>query len=193
MKTPLKFIFFVLIGLQASCQVMQIVPLRSLENNNGTYQKDIFNEFPFWVGTWKGISNNKEYTFMFTFFQQHQYVFNNGDYLYRDEIGGKFKVVDLVTNQILYDNLATTTYEEYNITNTALYDPVFSFYFFDNENNCCNTAKFELWKDYNNPNQIMYKNFELSGYGCLIAPCSYADQLDIPMFLPEEDLVLTRQ
>jgi hypothetical protein len=59
--------------------------------------------------------------------------------------------------------------------------------------NCDNSAKFYLYKIENNIDQVKYKNFTYGEYFSLDGPCPYADQLDIPMFLPKVDLVLTRQ
>lgn len=194
MKTLLNILCLLLISFNVKCQVTQIVPLNSIDLTNGTYYKDIDNELPFWVGTWEGVSNGKKYVFEFTFFQQHINSNSAGSYNYYDEIKGKFKVIDLNTNAILYNGLNATVYDDYTITNLVLRGNSLLLLFQDSEVNCCNTAEFYLIKDSNSPNQIMYKDFSYGEYGCLSNnPCLYNDQLDIPLFLPKVDLMLTRQ
>ncbi|AWM14806.1 hypothetical protein DI487_13750 [Flavobacterium sediminis] len=194
MKTLLNILCLLLISINVNCQVTQILPLNGGEMSYGSYRKDLNNELPFWVGTWEGVSNGKKYVFEFTFFQQHLSQYDIDKYYYYDEIKGKFKVIDLNTNAILYNGLNATVYDDYTITNLVLRGNSLLLLFQDGEINCCNTAEFYLIKDSNSPDQIMYKDFSYGEYGCLSNnPCLYNDQLDIPMFLPTQDFVLTRQ
>jgi len=103
MKQLIKIIIIALISINASCQVTTIVPYRTIEYPNGAYIKDTNNEFPFWIDTWEGISNNKKYTFTFLLFQQHLTYYSSNSYHYRDKIVGKLKIIDLLTNQTIYD------------------------------------------------------------------------------------------
>ena len=190
MKNTLKTICFLLILVHINCKA-QIVPLNNIDSPNGAYEKDLDNVLPFWVDTWKGNVNNKEYTFQFTIFTQHQKTFSNGDYYYADMLMIKLKVVDLNSNLILYDNLNSSNFENYKIRLLAYRLNEFSFYFMDDETNCNNSAKFILLKSDNNPDQIEYKDFK---YGeNIYLDCPYDTQTDIPMFLPTEDFILTRQ
>ena len=191
MKKILKTFCFILFACYANCQTL---PLNSLEEpNTGGYLKDIDNVLPFWEGTWKGTINNREYTFQFDTFLHHIYSFPNGDYYYIDRLVGKFKVVDLSTNQELYNDLAVTDFDAYKIKLLS-YNQYngYSFGFFDDESHCGNIIEFKLIKNSSNLNQIEYVSFEYSDYIPAL-DCPYADQLDIPMFLPKVDLVLTRQ
>lgn len=197
MKSILK-IFCLFITINVSSQVIQTVPLQTLDYTNGTYFKDLNNELPFIVGTWEGVVNNIKYTFEFTLFPQVLRSYEDNTYEYRDDLKGKFKVTNLSTNQILYDNLGVSTHEDYKILEIHISQGVeFKFLFFDTEQNCNNQAHFSLLKDINNLNQVIYKNFELGefgvfyndNYGCP----NYQNQSDIPMFLPTGDLVLVRQ
>ena len=140
----------------------------------------------------KGQVNNKEYTFEFSSFPHHLWSFPNGDYYYIDRLMGKFKVVDLANNQILYNDLNILEFEDYKIQFIShnAYNG-YSFLYYDEIDNCYNSAIFRLIKNPNNLNQIQYKEFEY--YDFLEIDCTYTNQEDIPMFLPKVDLTLTRQ
>jgi len=191
MKKLFKLLCFVLLTLSINCQTL---PLNSLETpNTGSYLKDMDNILPHWVGTWKGISNNKEYTFQFITFPEHLYTFPSGNYYYIDELKGKFKVVDLITNQVLYNDLMVVNFEDYKIELSGYGNNIgYVFSFRDNEAHCYNYAEFTLLKNPSNPNQITYAGFEY--YELLDeTSCPYGQQQNIPMFLPKVTLTLTRQ
>ncbi|UOX35117.1 hypothetical protein LXD69_06285 [Flavobacterium sediminilitoris] len=191
MKTILKLTCFLLFTIQVSCQVTQIKPLNYTDiESNGDYLKDLDGILPFWVGTWKGTVNNREYTFQFTKFTQHLTTFSSGRYFYLDELKAKFKVVDLSTNQVLYDDLNVTEFSDYKIRYLSNLYEEYTFHFRDTESNCNNQARFTLIKSVDNPNQIAYKDFK---YDENIYECPYETQADIPMFLPKTNLVLIRQ
>jgi hypothetical protein len=145
--------------------------------------KDLNDELSFIEGTWKGVINNKQYVFEFTIFHQVLKAYENDLYEYKDELKGKFQVVDLITNQILYDNLNTTNYDDYK-------NLEFDFGFYDSDN-CFNRVYFKLFK--NNLTQVIYKDFELGGFGDLLDCPAYENKTDIPMFLPIEDFILTKK
>jgi hypothetical protein len=190
MKNILKTLCLLLFTIHFSCKA-QNVPLKTYDYVNGSYLKDLDNVLPFWVGTWKGTVNNKEYTFQFVKFPQHLTTFSNGDYYYEDVLKAKFKVVDLGSNTILYDNLNANTFEEYKIYFLDNILTEYFFYFTDNETNCYNSAKFTLLKSNTNLNLIEFKDFS---YGDNInLDCPYANQIDIPIYLPKVNLTLTRQ
>lgn len=187
----IKILCLLLVSSMANCQVTTTVPLNTYNYPNGAYIKDLNNVLPFWEGTWEGVESNKKYTFIFTLFRQQ--LINHAGYHYIDEIKGKFKVVNLSTNQVLYDNLNVTSYNDYNIVGLSIIaEREFQFYFYDNEINCFNSAIFSLIKSTSSNTQINYKGFRLSDFGGP-ADCSYENQSDIPMFLPRVDLVLNKQ
>lgn len=192
MKILLKISFLLLFTLNCYCQTL---PLNSPEDpNNGGYLKDLDNVLPFWVGTWKGVVNNKEYTFQFTTFLHHIVCFPSGNYYYKDKLMGKFKVVDLTTNEVLYDDLSDTNFVYYNIELIGynIYNGYTFLYNDDDITHCNNKTKFTIIKSLSNPNQVTYTNFEYTEF---ISPsdCIYPEQEDIPMFLPKVNLILTRQ
>ncbi|MCO6174947.1 hypothetical protein NHF50_07790 [Flavobacterium sp. NRK F10] len=192
MKTLFKILTLLLISLNVQCQtVTTVVPYRTLDYPNGAYLKDLDNEFPFWLGTWEGTADNKKYTFTFVLFEQHLITFPNGEYEFKDKVVGKLKVTDLATNQVIYDESSFANFDDYIIKGNVIYGREFYFGFYDKENHCNNSADFTLVRYDNNPNQILYKNFSYDEYWYW--DCSYTDQLDIPMFLPKVDLMLTRQ
>lgn len=127
-------ILFLLFSINCNCQTL---PLNSPEEpNNGAYLKDIDNVLPFWVGTWKGTMGNKEYTFQFTTFLR----FSSERYYYIDELLGKFKVVDLTTNTVLYDDLNVSNFEDYKISLSYPGNNIGYVFSFDDDNAHCNNS-----------------------------------------------------
>jgi hypothetical protein len=191
MKNILKLIVCLLITQHANCQVTTTVPISSYDYPTGAYLKDLNDELTYWEGTWEGIINNKKYTFMFTKFIQHLNGDINSHYYYEDELRGKYKVVDLTTNQVLYDNLAATNYDDYSILGLAIRNGDFSFWFQDVASKCYNSVKFNLHKINGQPNQVKYCNFRFSEYHYYDCT-NYTNQTSIPMFLPQENVILTK-
>ena len=194
MKYVIKLIACLLITLNASCQVTQIVPLNSLRqdhSSNGVYFKDLNNELSFWEGTWEGTINNKKYTFVFIKFSQNLRSNNSTNYYYRDVLKGRYKVVDLATNQVLYDNLSATNYDDYSILGLAVRNGDFIFRFRDTDSKCNNSVQFHLQKSNSQPNQVKYCYFRFDSYYFPNCP-NYPDQESIPMFLPRVDLTLAK-
>ena len=184
-------IFLVLLITQlVSCQT--IMPLSSLTNPSGAYLKDLDNTFLPYLGTWEGILNNKKYTFMFVKFTQRLIVRSNSHSYYRDDLMGKFKVTDITTGNILYDNTSAINYGEYKIDGTNPSRGVCTFYFTDTDANCRNQMEFTLMNIRGQPNQLKYCYFEYtdswSGFECT----NYPNRMDIPVFLPKEELILTK-
>jgi hypothetical protein len=191
MKNTLKTICFFLLIMHISCKA-QIVPLNNVDSPEGAYEKDLDNVLPFFEGTWKGTFNNKELTLQFTKYPNHLNTYSSEHYVYTDMLMAKFKVIDLSTNQVLYDDLSISAFEDYKITLLAYRLNEYSFIYWDTEANCYNKVEFALVKSNTNPNQIEYKDFIYGGYEYWDCT-SYQNQLDIPMFLPKVDMTLIRQ
>ena len=194
MKILFKTLFFLLISLNSNCQtVTTVVPYRTLEYPNGAYLKDLDNEFPFWLDTWEGVSDGKKYEFTFVLFQQELIQFANDIYEYKDKVVGKLKVINLATNEVIYDESSFTNFDDYLIYGNVIVGRSFFFSYSDKENHCNNGADFTLVRSATDVNEILYKDFRYDEYYTLDGPCPYATQEDIPMYLPKDDLVLTRQ
>lgn len=191
MKKTIKILsLFLLFTINCNCQVTTIVPRSEYDYPNGAYLKDLDNELPFYVDTWVGILDNKKYTFEFVKFTQHLSQYEpGGPYHYKDKLRGKFKVEDLTTGSVLYNDLYITDYHDYKLNLLSLRIGA-SFSYTDN-NNCFNSADFYLLKVVGNPNQLRYEHFRLTEFNSY--DCPYENQADIPMFLPTGDLILTRQ
>lgn len=191
MKKTIKILSLILLfTINCNCQVTTIVPRSEYDFPNGAYLKDLDNELPFYVDTWVGFQDNKKYTFEFVKFTQQLSQYEpGGDYNYRDELVGKFKVENIVTGDVLYNNIPTIAFEDYKIFLTSLRTSA-SFSYVDKVN-CFNSADFFLVKVIGNPNQLKYEHFTLTEF--MVDGCPYTNQADIPMFLPTGDLILTRQ
>lgn len=193
MKKILKYLL-IFTALSCKSQVTSIAPLNGLisEHANGTYFKDLNSELDYYVGTWQGISNNKKYIFEFVKFNQHLNGSVNDYYYYEDELKGKLKVIDVQTNQVLYNNLNVTNYDDYLILGLSKRNGMFSFMYRDKPEKCYVTAEFNLRRINGQPNQLTYCYFTLKSFGGFSECITYQNIQDIPMFLPKEDLILTK-
>ncbi len=194
MKNILKYLFLFTI-LSCKSQVTSVLPLGSIERPNGAYLKDLNNELDYYVGKWEGTFKNRKYTFEFVKFTQRLRSYDgttNGKYYYKDELKAKFKVVDLLTNQVLFDNLNVTDYDDYLILGLAKKNGMFNFRYRDKPENCNLLAEFDLRRINGQPNQLTYCYFTLRSYRdyeCI----TYQSIHDIPIFLPKVNLTLTKQ
>jgi len=188
MKIIFKLLIISLLSLNATCQT--IVPIESYDYPNGAYLKDIDNKFPFWLDTWEGTVNGYKYIFTFSMFPQHLTTYPSGSYKYEDEVVGKLKVINLLTNETVYDESGITDYDDFKISGLLVKGIDFYFFFQDDEAHCYQTAEFQLVKDTFNPNKIYYKGFRGTGYDYW--DCPYTNY-NIPLFLPTTDFELIRQ
>lgn len=80
-----------------ACKSQQIIPLETkgfpIEN---TYYKDLNNELDPYIGTWKGVFNDK--IFIITFSKYKNYN-STGNY-YKDRLAGKYRMLDASGNQL---------------------------------------------------------------------------------------------
>ena len=110
-KTIFNILCLLLISINIQCQVLPLYT-PSFERTNGLYLKDLDDVQSFLEGTWIGVINNKEYTFQFVKFPHYLISYGNVNY-YEDVLKVKFKVVDLITNQLLYNDLQIVDFENY--------------------------------------------------------------------------------
>lgn len=181
-------IFF--IAQFSSCQT--IVPITTLNPPNGSYSKDLDDKYLPYLGTWEGIIDNKKYTFIFTKFTKHYTVWPNGESFYSDDFGAKLKVTDLLTNTIIYDNTAITTYDDYKIWGAYPMHGICHFLFFDEVSPCKVDLEFNLRNVAGQPTQLKYSNFSFSE-GVFLWECTqYAKATDKPVILPKVEFILNK-
>jgi hypothetical protein len=194
MKNILIIAFFA-ISIACNGQVTVTKPLYSYDpdtHQNGTYYEDLNNVLGYYEGTWKGTLENKEYTFVFTKVLQKQIGNNLEAYEYRDELKVKYQVKDLTTNQILYSDLNISNYNDFKITSVALMNGVFSFWYKNRvPNYCLNSIEFNLIKINGQPNQLRFDNVWYDYFDS--SNCPYADQQSIPSFIPNTEMIFTKQ
>ena len=174
------------------CQT-PILPLSTYEDIPiGAYLKDLDNVLLPYIGTWEGTLNNKKYTFVFVKFPQHD---NFGEY-YIDELMCNFRVVNLVTGSIIYDNLGATNYGDYRINTSRPFRGLLHCYFIDTDENCKNSLEFYMRNINGQPNKLTYYDFRYSeSWGDLSIGLNcndFSDRMEIPVFLPRQDLILTK-
>ena len=187
------FIFFAFIITQVAYCQTPILPLSTYENiPSGAYLKDLDNVLLPYVGTWEGTLDNKKYTFVFTKFPQYDKF---GEY-YEDVLKCKFKVTDLVTGTIIYDNLSAINYDDHMILAATSHRGLLHCFFTDTDANCKNGLEFYIRNINGQPNKMTYCYFRYSeswgglsiGLDCI----NYSDRMNIPVFLPKQDLILTK-
>lgn len=163
----------------------------SFEVPNGTYIKDLDNEYLPYVGTWKGILDGKEYTFVFHVFEHHLISSPNGDYYYDDRLKAKYEVKDIATGNVLFSTMSASTYDEYRILGLSTPENSrMNFYIIDDAH-CYNGMSFALENILGVSNQLhyggfRYENFDANG-------CTYANWIDIPVVIPKKGLIFTKQ
>lgn len=158
MKTH-QILIALLFSIYTNAQVTLTVSLGTPKSNypqNGVYYKDLENKMAHYVGTWEGIQNNKKYIFSCVKFTQH-YEIDSSKYYYVDRMKIKFKVIDLGTNQVLYDDTNIINYDDYKIIFYSA-SKSGSCVYIDKEN-CNLEAEFYIHKIPNNTNQIKYRYF----------------------------------
>ena len=196
MKTITRLIIFLLSQFCAAQSLAApIKPLLTLPSNlkAGDYLKDLNNVLQPYVGTWEGTANNKKYTFVITKFTKKYQAFGN---YYLDELKLKFRVTNLSTGVILYDNLDAVSYEQYTIYAASPSRGMLACFFTDSAANCHNPLEFYLKNITGNPYQKKYCYFregEWDGY--LVGDNCYntINRATIPVWLPTQDLILTKQ
>lgn len=93
-----------LFSIAISCTA-QTFPLRTFTGiPENAYLKDTNNELPAYEGTWKGTWNNRT---IFVTFKKNTNKYNDVLKYYKDNLIGKFKVVDN-NGSILFDNTSLT-------------------------------------------------------------------------------------
>lgn len=195
MKNILIIILGLLFSIKTNAQVTVVLPLDAYEYPNGAYLKDLNESLLPYVGTWKGVLNNHEYTFVFQKFTQHLTTLPNGNYHYEDEIKAKFKVVDLLEEDVIYDNLSATNYDDFLIYGLfpSTSHGIFQFIFRDTDLNCNNTLSFTLMNIIGQTNKLKYCYFEYKDSWKSWDCPNYPNRMNIPVYLPLNDLVLTKQ
>ncbi len=190
MKKSILILVF-LVSQLSSCQIL---PLNTYENIPlGAYKKDLNNDLLPYIGTWEGTLNNKKYTFeIIKFTHQAQY----GEY-YQDKLSVKFKVLDLNTSIILYDDLSVIDFEDCKIRTVVWQNHgILDCFFTDIEENCFNTLEFTIRKVKNQPTKMTYCYFKYGdswGARRVQDKCiKYSDQMDIPVFLPMQNVDLVK-
>ena len=173
------------------------VPLKSvsIDYEKGVYLKDFDHVLEPYVGTWEGILNNKKYTFVLQkFIKQRIGELTNSFYCYEDRVMAKFRVIDLSNNETIYSSLNALTYDEFPASGYSPHiNGYMEFRFTDANANCYNTLSFALKRNLSNPNELLYFEFNYEEDWKLPGvPCPFTNRADIPVYLPQENLVLTK-
>ncbi len=169
------------------------MPISSYDYPNGAYLRDLNNEYLPYVGTWKGVRDNKEYTFVFQIFTQHLFSYPNGEFHYQDVLKAKYEVKDLALDDVIFTTMSAVNYDDFWIAaiNTTDSNGRIDFLFTDVEH-CYNAMTFALFNVPGNANQLKYGVFNYTD--CCVSPdCPYNDVLSIPVPISKKSFVLTKQ
>jgi hypothetical protein len=153
---------------------------------NGTYLKDINNEYLPYVGTWKAVKDNKEYTFVFQIFYQYLVSQPSGDYYYQDELKAKYEVKDIATGNILYTTMSAVNYDDFWVSalSTPDSDGRLDFYFCDKEH-CYNAMTFSLMRITGSTTQLKYGIFNYYDWWNPEHCPAYPERTNVPVPIPK--------
>ena len=183
----MKNIFlFVLLSITISCSA-QTYPLRTFtEIPENAYLKDTNNELLAYEGTWKGISNNRT---IYVIFKKNTYIYDNVLKYYKDNLIGKFKVLD-ANGSILFDN---TTLPDNNVKiwggKFRKLDDKYSLVY--NDPDLCNTSGNIIVNFTDSTKTKLNWKFN-KGSNMITTDCQYYNTIPFPQALPEE-IILTKQ
>jgi hypothetical protein len=183
-----------LLTIKSYCQPGVIVPLNTLDQDiqYGTYIKDINNEYLPYVGTWKGILNNNEYTFVFQVFAHHLRTYPSGAYYYEDYLKGKYEVKNLTTGNVLYSTISATSFDDFRILCVGSPENNRMDFSFTDYNNCYNSMNFILLNVPGISNQLKYTGFSYSDF-YIPENCPFSDRYQIPVPIPQNYVLFTKQ
>ncbi|OCA75958.1 hypothetical protein BBI01_04470 [Chryseobacterium artocarpi] len=183
----MKNIFlFILLSISISCTA-QTYPLRTFTDiPENAYLKDLNNELNYYAGTWKGIWNNKT---IYIIFKKNTYIYDNVLKYYKDNLIGKFKVLDSNGN-ILFDNFNSAD------NNAKIWggkfrkaDDKYSLTY--NDPDLCNTSG-NIIINFTDSTRTKL-NWKLNkGSNIITTDCQYYNTTPFPQALPEE-MILTKQ
>lgn len=187
-------ITILLLSIKAQSQLGVIVPksTSSFEVPNGTYIKDVDNEYLPYVGTWKGILDGKEYTFVFHVFEHHLISFPNGDYYYDDRLKAKYEVKDIATGIVLLSTMTAVNYDDYFILGLSSPSNGRLDFLYTDISNCYNSMTFALESIPGVSNQLYYGGFSYDSF-YVKEGCPYVNRIDIPVAIPKKGLIFTKQ
>ncbi len=187
------FIAIILLSIKVQSQVGVIVPLDTWETvPSGTYIKDIDNVYLPYVGTWKGVLYGREYTFVFQIFPQHLITNPIGTYYYEDILKAKYEVKDIATGNVIFTTISAVNYEDFCITALGSPNNGRQNFLFRDLTNCANGMTFALFNIPGTTNQLRYGGFTYTDF-YIAEGCPYADRYDIPVPIPKNGLIFTKQ
>ena len=175
-----------LLSIGVSCSA-QTYPLRTFTDiPENAYQKDTNNEFQSYVGTWKGIWNNRTLYITFKTIINH---YNENLKYYKDYLVGKFKVLDSNGN-ILFDNtnLADNDVKIWGSGIRKL-DDKYSLIYIDPD--LCNTSG-NIIINFTDSSKTKLNWKYNKDSNMITTDCQYYNTIPFPQALPEE-IILTKQ
>lgn len=182
----MKNLFFIIfLCAFISCKA-QTYPLRTFtEIPPNAYLKDTNNELQGYVGTWKGVFNNKT---VYITIKKNIYIYDDVLKYYKDNLIAKFKVLDS-SNNILFDN-TTLSDDKAKIWGGKFrkIDDKYSLVYVDAD--LCNTSG-NVIINFTDSSQTQL-NWKLNlGSNMITTDCPYYNT-GIPEALPKE-IILTKQ
>ena len=160
---------------------------------NGTYLKDIDNEFDPYIGTWQGTWNDKIFTLKIEKISHYTNTYPNGDYYYRDLLIGNYIVTDLSTELELANSLSITNPELAKVI--SYYRPsnnVFYFHFNGGGDICDVLFTIHLKQNLSNPNELIYTVGEKTYWESENCPYNQIEDIPIPIPSSAGSLTLTK-
>ena len=185
-----------LISLFTYCQEGVIISINSDKTvlENGTYIKDIDNEFAPYIGTWQGTFGTaldpKTFSLTIQKVTHYRETVPNGDYNYIDILIGKYIVTDVNSELEIANTMAINNPSLVKITSFyGPHDNRFKFNY-DDVDLCNVSLTITLKRNLTNPNELKYYVDESDFW--IEENCPYTQKADIPIPIPKTSLVLTK-
>lgn len=194
MKNLFNSFIYLIFTINVNSQVTTIVPLSSYNYPNGAYVKDLNNELLPYVGTWKVVKDNKEYTFVLQIFYQHQFTQPSGSYHYEDVLKAKYEVKDLALDDVIFTTMTAVNFDDFWISaiGTPDIEGRLNFHFCDIAH-CYNSMSFSLFTIQGNPNQLKYGLFNYYDWWHPENCPNYPDRINVPVPIPKTWATFTKQ
>lgn len=187
-STIFLFLFFNITLAQES----EIVPFNTLptEMPFAAYAKDVDNTLSRFIGDFVGTVGNIRLTIKtIKILKNRSGTMPDGSYYFRDRLAFLYKIENISTGEIIENTLNSTLAQSKVYSNAARNGKIYFLYL--DKSKCQNAANITLTQDPAQPTKFIYRFYEDGSWWS--EDCPYASKEDIPLYLPKEMIVLTKQ
>ncbi len=169
-----------------------IVPFNTLSTEMpfAAYAKDVDNTLSRFIGDFVGTAGNIKFTVKTVkIIKNRSGTMPDGSYYFRDRLAFLYKIENISTGEIIENTLSNTIAQSKAYSNAARNGRIYFLYL--DESKCQNAANITLTQDPAQTQKFIYRFYEDGSWWS--EDCPYASKEDIPLYLPKEMMVLTKQ